>query len=65
MDPSEHEEMHLWLEGDYFLSPSNDDLVQKGLYVTATPALSQRLTQAQQEVCESSHLKLDWMIQWM
>ncbi|MBA0717517.1 hypothetical protein Golax_005327, partial [Gossypium laxum] len=32
---------------------------------TTTPVSSKRLTQAQQEVGESSHLKLDWMIQWM
>ncbi|MBA0730914.1 hypothetical protein Golax_025984, partial [Gossypium laxum] len=30
-----------------------------------TPALSQRLTRAQYEFGESSHPKLDWMIQWM
>ncbi|MFQ6636837.1 hypothetical protein Gotur_013546 [Gossypium turneri] len=29
---------------------------------TATPTLSQRLTQTQQEVGETSHPKLDWMI---
>ncbi|MBA0824888.1 hypothetical protein Goarm_021525 [Gossypium armourianum] len=30
-----------------------------------TPTPSQRLTRAQQDVSESSHPKLDWMIQWM
>ncbi|MBA0839369.1 hypothetical protein Goarm_005105 [Gossypium armourianum] len=32
--------------------------------VTTTAASFQRLTQAQQEVGESSHPKLNWMIQW-
>ncbi|MFQ6634937.1 hypothetical protein Gotur_010256 [Gossypium turneri] len=38
------------------------DWNKKQQEVTATTASSQRLTQ---DVGENSHLKLDWMIQWM
>ncbi|MBA0679881.1 hypothetical protein Goari_011626 [Gossypium aridum] len=33
--------------------------------MTTTMTSSKRLTQAQQDIGENSHPKLDWMIQWM
>ncbi|MBA0553934.1 hypothetical protein Golob_013073, partial [Gossypium lobatum] len=47
------------------VSQTNKDWNKRQQDMTTTLTLSQRLTQAQQDIGENSHPKLDWMIQWM